>query len=189
MPEETFRWVIAGAVGISTLCIVAVAVIAFLVYRIAIRVHDHTVEAMERVGPVVSKASFVLDEVKPIAISLKKLSDENGPKFSAAASRVVEIADHARDISAVARDQAHRFAEVGKDIADRTTAKVALVDAAVEDTVDQVQLAGSNLKDVAMKPVREASGLIAGVRAAVSTYAAGRRSGVERIAQDEEMFI
>ena len=51
--------------------------------------------------------------------------------------------------------------------------------------------AGANLKEAALKPMREASGVIAGLKAAVSTYAQGqgRRGGVERIAQDEEMFI
>jgi methyl-accepting chemotaxis protein len=153
------------------------------------QIRDQAEETMDRVGPVVSKASFVLDEVKPVAISLKKLADENGPKLSAVATRAVEIADNAKDVSDVVRDQAHRFAEVGRDIADRTSAKVAQVDAAVEDTVDQVQHAGANLKDAALKPVREASGVLAGLKAAVSSYTQGRRPGVERITQDEEMFI
>jgi hypothetical protein len=39
------------------------------------------------------------------------------------------------------------------------------------------------------KPVREASAVLAGVRAAVSTLANGRRPTVDHITQDEEMFI
>jgi hypothetical protein len=63
------------------------------------------------------------------------------------------------------------------------------VDAAVDQTVDQVQFAGANLKEAALKPMREASGVIAGVKAAVSSLTQGRRTEVERVAQDEEMFI
>jgi hypothetical protein len=41
-----------------------------------------------------------------------------------------------------------------------------------------------------MKPIKEASGLIAGVKAAVSSYTSnGRRPTMDHITQDEEMFI
>jgi hypothetical protein len=40
-----------------------------------------------------------------------------------------------------------------------------------------------------MKPVREVSGLLAGVRAAFQTFLSGRRPAVDRATQDEEMFI
>jgi len=40
-----------------------------------------------------------------------------------------------------------------------------------------------------MKPVREASGVMAGLKAAVSTYAAGQRPDIGKVTQDEEMFI
>lgn len=175
MPEDTFRWVVTGAVAISTLCIFAMAVIAFVMYRVLTRLQART-EGM-------------LDRVEPIADAMTQLVVENGPKLSGIATRGVQIADNAKDISDVARDQAHRFAEIGRDVADRARAQVARVDAAVDETVDQVHFASANLKDAAMKPMREASGVLAGVKAAVSTYAQGRRTGVERIAQDEEMFI
>jgi hypothetical protein len=89
----------------------------------------------------------------------------------------------------VAKDQAHRFAEVGRDIADRTKAQVARVDAVVDDTVDKVHQAGDNVKAAVSKPVREAGAVLAGVKAAVSTLATGRRPTVDHITQDEEMFI
>ena len=38
MPEETFRWVITGGVAIATLCILTMAVVAVLLYRIVSRV-------------------------------------------------------------------------------------------------------------------------------------------------------
>ena len=65
-----------------------------------------------------------------------KLADENAPKFSVIATDVVAISANARDIANVAKDQAHRFAEVGRDVADRAKAQVARVDAVVDDTVD-----------------------------------------------------
>ena len=40
-----------------------------------------------------------------------------------------------------------------------------------------------------MKPVREATAVFAGVKAAVSTLVDGRRPTIDHITQDEEMFI
>jgi methyl-accepting chemotaxis protein len=175
MSEETFRLVITAAVAIATLCIVVMAVVSLVLYR--------TVSKMQ------VKAEDALGRVSPILDTVKKLADENAPKISGIATRAREIADNAKDISDVARDQAHRWAEVGRDVADRTKAQVARVDAAMDDTVDQVQHAGSNVKEAVLKPVKEATGVIAGLKAAVSTYVQGRRPSVNHITQDEEMFI
>jgi hypothetical protein len=175
MPDETFRWVIAAAVAVSTLCIFIMAVSAVVMYRIMSKLQVRT--------------EGVLTKVEPLIDTVGQLTRENGPKFSGIATRAQEIADNAKDISDVALDQAHRFAEVGRDIADRAKAQVARVDAAVDDTVEQVHHAGTHVKEAVLKPVREASGVVAGVKAAVSTYAQGRRPGINRITQDEEMFI
>ncbi len=175
MSEETFRWVITGAVGIATLCIIVMAAVAFVLYRV--------------IAKVQAKVDSVITRVEPIIDTVKRVADENAPKFSDIASRGKEIAANAKDVSDVARDQAHRFAEVGRDIADRTKAQVARVDAAMDETVDQVHHAGDNVKAAVMKPVREANGVLAGIKAAVSTYTNGRRPTVDHITQDEEMFI
>jgi methyl-accepting chemotaxis protein len=175
MPEETFRWVITGAVAVATLCIFVMAAIAVVMYRMMAKLQGRT--------------EGVITKVEPLIDTVRQLARENAPKFSGIATRAREIADNAKDISDVARDQAHRFAEVGRDIADRTKAQVARVDAAVDDTVDQVHHAGNHMKEAVLKPVREASGVMAGVKAAVATYSQGRRPGINRITQDEEMFI
>ena len=175
MPEETFRWVVTGGVAIATLCILAMAVVAVMLYRV--------------ISKVQAKVNEVTTQAQPIIDTVRKVADENAPKFSSIASRATEIAANAKDISDVARDQAHRFAEVGRDLADRSKAQIARVDAVVDETVEQVHHAGDNVKAAVMKPVKEASAVMAGVKAAVSTLANGRRPTVDHITLDEEMFI
>jgi methyl-accepting chemotaxis protein len=175
MPDDIFRWTIAGAVGIATLCIVTMAVVSILLYRVVSRVQ--------------SRVDDVTTRVEPIIDSVRRLTNENGPKVTAIASNAVEISVNAKEISIMAKDQAHRFAEVGRDIADRTKAQVARVDAVMDETVDRVHQAGDNVKAAVSKPVREASAVLAGVRAAVTSLANGRRPTVDHITQDEEMFI
>jgi hypothetical protein len=175
MSEDTFRWVITGAVGISTICILAMAVTLVVIYTV--------------VSKLQVKALDVTDRFVPIIDRVRQLTNENAPKFSDIASDTREIVHNAKEIAVVATDQAHRFAEVGRDVADRAKVQVARVDAALDETVDQAQHVGTNIKAAALKPVREASGVIAGVKAAVSTLAQGRRTSIDHITQDEEMFI
>jgi len=175
MPEETFRWVITGGVAIATLCILAMAVVAVLLYRIVTKVQ--------------LRVDGMAESVMPIIQNVRQLTFENSPKISSVATRAVEIAANAKDISDVAKDQAHRFAEVGRDLADRAKAQIARVDAVMDETVEQVHQAGDNVKASVLKPVREANAVFAGVKAAFSTIATGRRPTVDHITQDEEMFI
>ena len=175
MSEETFRWVVTGAVALSALSFVTMAAVAIMAYGLFSKLHAKAEDFRERLVPLVDTA--------------RRLAAENAPKFSDIATDIRSVTHNARDISAVAKDQAHRFAQVGRDIADRTKAQVARVDAAMDETVGQVQHAGTNLKAAALKPVREASGVLAGVKAAVSTLAQGRRTTIDHITQDEEMFI
>lgn len=175
MSEETFRWIIAIAVALATLCIVGMS-IALL-------------SMIKAVTQLKSKVEHLVDRAEPMIDSVRFVINENAPKISEIVTSAKETAANARDVSVVAKDQAHRFADVGRDIADRTKVQVARVDAAVDDTVEHVQELGANIKDAVMKPASEVSGVIAGIRAGVAAYANGRRPNVSRATQDEEMFI
>jgi hypothetical protein len=56
--------------------------------------------------------------------------------------------------------------------------------------VEQADHAGEAVKSAVMKPVKEVGGIVAGVKAALNTYAqGGNRHSPEDATQDEEMFI
>ena len=175
MSEETFRWVIAGGVAIATLFIVVMGVVSALLYRVVSRVQQRVDDVTTRIEPIID--------------TVRRIANDSAPKISAVATNVVDISANAKDISYVAKDQVHRFAEVGRDFADRAKAQIARVDAVVDDTVEQVHHAGDNVKAAVLKPVREASAVMAGVKAAVSSLKDGRRPTIDHIVQDEEMFI
>ena len=175
MPDDTFRWVIAGGVAIATLSMFVTAATMVLLFRAISRLEN-------RVGGVADRAEPVFD-------SVRHLVNENSPKIGDIVTSVLETAGNTRDISVIAKDQAHHFAEVGRDITDRAKAQVARVDAAVDQTVEQVQHLGTDVKIAVMKPVNEVSGVLAGIRAGVSAFTNGHRPNVARATQDEEMFI
>jgi len=175
MSEETFRWAVTIGVWVAAICIVVMAGAVIALYGVASKVRKRVDEMKARVEPIIDTA--------------RKVINENAPKVSVIADNVVDISGRAKEIAAVATDQAHRFAEVGSDIAARARVRVARVDTVVDETVEQVHHAGDNVKAAVMKPVREASAVLAGVKAAVSTLVDGRRPTVDHITQDEEMFI
>jgi methyl-accepting chemotaxis protein len=176
MTEDTFRSVIAGGVAISTLCIVVVAITAIMMYR--------SISAMK------ARSHTIADRVEPLIDTVRRLTDDSAPKIANITSDAAEIVANAKDVSAVAKEQAHRFAEVGRDFTDRAKVQLARVDAAVDQTVENVQHVSEAVKTSVLKPVREAGAMLAGVKAAVTTYAAnGKRPPIDHIAQDEEMFI
>jgi hypothetical protein len=176
MPEDAFRWVITGGVAISTLCILIMAVAAMALYRVVSKVQARVDELTTRVEPIID--------------TIKRSAQENAPKFSSIATSAVGVVANAKEISDVARTEAHRFAELGHDFADRSKAQLARADAAVDETLEHVQHAGENVKAAVLKPVKEAGAVLAGVRAAVSSLASnGRRPTIDHITQDEEMFI
>ncbi len=75
------------------------------------------------------------------------------------------------------------------DLHTRARAKVARVDSAVDETVDQVQQAGGEVRKAVLRPIREVNGVLSGLKAAIGVYTHGSRASVDHATQDEEMFI
>ena len=142
MSEETFRWAITTGVALAALCFLMMAILSVLLYRLVTRVQVRVDDMATRVW-------------NRLSIPSANWPSENAPKLSLMTTNLLEISANAKEISSIAKDQAHRFAEVGRDIADRAKAQIARVDAVVDDTVEQVHHAGDNVKVAVMKPVRE----------------------------------
>jgi hypothetical protein len=175
MADDTFRWVVAGGVILAALSMLATAVLAVIAYKTLSRIQG--------------KVTGLADRAEPVVDSVRYLIDSNTGKIGGIVTAAQETVGNARDISAIAVDQSRRFAEVGRDIADRTKVQVARVDAAVDQTVEHVHDLGENVKTAVMKPVGELAGVMAGIRAGFSAYMRGQRPSVARATQDEEMFI
>ena len=169
MPEDVFRWVIAGAVILACLAFVVQAIVVILLYRVARNTQTKVVPLVERAEPILATTRQILEENKP---------------------RVAEISADAVQIVKTARVQADRLSELLKDSSERAKARLAQIDRTVDETVEQVEQVGGAAKSAVLKPVKEVNGIMAGMKAALSTYAAGnKRHSIEHATQDEEMFI
>ena len=140
--------------------------------RVAI---DKASTAIDRAGPLIDQARTTLANAN-LAI------EENRPKVS-------EITEHVATIARTSREQVERLGGLLEDAGDRAHARLAQIDNAVTDTVEQVGEVGDAMKRAVMRPVREANSVAAGISAAVSTFVKGRKYPPDMATQDEEMFI
>jgi hypothetical protein len=145
------------------------SVIVVLLYRFARKTETKVMQLVERAQPILASTREILVENKP---------------------KIAQISTEAVDIVKTARIQVERIGELLSDTSDRAKARLAQIDRTVDETVEQVEQVGGAVKTAVLKPVKEVNGLVAGVKAAISTLAAGnRRPSVDHATQDEEMFI
>lgn len=169
MPDDVFRWVIAGAVILACLAFVVQSVVFVLLYRVARNTQTKVMPLVDRAEPILTTTRQILEENK---------------------SRIAEVSVEAVEIVKTARAQVDRIGELLSDSTDRAKARLAQIDRTVDETVEQVEQVGGAVKTAVLKPVKEVNGLMAGVKAAISTLASGnRRPSVDHVTQDEEMFI
>lgn len=169
MPDDVFRWVIAIGVGLACLAFVVQAAVVLAIYRVAKRTEAKVAPLAEGAGPILSHAREILVESRP---------------------RITEISSEALEIVRSGRRQVVRLGELVDDTAVRAKARIAQIDQTVDQTVEQVEHVGDAVKGAVLKPVRECNAVMAGVKAALVTYAqGGRRPSVDHATQDEEMFI
>lgn len=176
MPEDVFRWVIA--VGVLLACITSVwqALILAAIYRAGREAQKAGKEAQTRLAPLV-------DRFEAILTTSGKMLDENRP-------RIADITAETLVLAKSVRQQAERIGELLDDANQRAKVRIAQIDQTVGNTVERVEHAGEAVKSAVMKPVKEVNGIVAGVKAALNTYAqGGNRNSPEHATQDEEMFI
>ncbi|HUO32373.1 MAG TPA: hypothetical protein VMU80_24365 [Bryobacteraceae bacterium] len=176
MSEDVFRWVIAAGVLLACAASVYQAIMLAVLYRAGKEALRAGQEAEHRVGPLIDRFESLLN-------ASSKLLEENRP-------RVAEITTETLALAKTARVQADRLGELIDDTNRRAKARIAQIDEAVDHTVEQVEQASETVRGVVMRPVKEVNGLVAGFKAAFSTYAqGGTRNTPEHVTQDEEMFI
>ncbi|HUE03777.1 MAG TPA: hypothetical protein VMR62_29745 [Bryobacteraceae bacterium] len=171
-----FQWVIAVAAVVACLAVLVQALILGAMYRALMEAQRAGKEAQTKFGPLV-------DRFDAFVTSGAKLLEDVGP-------RVVQITAESLRLVETARQHADRIGELVDDTSGRAKARIAQIDQTVEHAVQEVEHAGDAVKSVVMRPVKEVNGLVAGVKAALNTYAqGGNRNTPEHVTQDEEMFI
>ena len=168
MSQETFALIIAIAAVVSCVALLVQVFSLFGVYRSIKVVRDKVTDLAERAEPILTDA--------------RKMLSENKPKID-------EITDKALEVVRLAREQATRLDAVLVETTDIFKAQVLRLDGVIDQTVGKVQQTTDAVQNTVLRPIKEVTGIVAGLKAALAVFAQGQRSSVDQATQDEEMFI
>ncbi len=210
MSEDLFRIVVTIAVMIAAVAFVAQAAITLGLYRAVRRMQERSEPLMDRMEPVLSQLSPAIEKMQNLTERAGPAVDRLGPFFDKAGAtiesagktmeaarqmieenrpRIAEIASDGAAIARTGREQVERVGEIIQDAGERTRARIEQIDHSLDGAIEQVSNAGDAVKSAAKRPVREVSGVAAGVAAVISTLVRGRKYPVDHATLDEEMFI
>lgn len=128
-----------------------------------------------QVAPLVPQATeFLVNSREALGEALKQLR-ETGEKTQAVLDDV--------------KKEVAGFSAARTDISTRLQAQVQRIELVFDDSLSNIQEIVSVVHGGVIKPVREVTGLVSGVRAAVRSFFGARRPSVDQATQDEETFI
>jgi hypothetical protein len=104
-------------------------------------------------------------------------------------AQIMEITTRANEILTLTQTQVVRVDELMSDAAARAKVQIDRAELVLENTLTRVNDTVNTVHGSILRPVREISGVAAGVKAAVGHLLKGAPANVAQVTTDEEMFI
>ncbi|MBI5085092.1 MAG: hypothetical protein HZB13_10910 [Acidobacteria bacterium] len=165
---ETALYLMAGAVTVSSAALLGIAIASVGMYR-------RVKQLQEDVSPLIPRAAETLEQAQRT--------------LTAVASDVRDTTERARAVLDLAQQQLAQIDSARVEMGTHLKVQAERVELVLDDILSRVQDVVGVVHGTVLKPVREVSGMVAGVKAAVQTFMMGRRPTVDRATHDEEMFI
>jgi ABC-type phosphate transport system auxiliary subunit len=103
--------------------------------------------------------------------------------------QIQEVTSKANDVLDLTRTQLNTVDDLLRDVTGRARTQLDRVELVLDDTLGRVHQTVTTVHTGVMKPLKEISGISAGIRAAIGRLVKGGRPSVAQATQDEEMFI
>jgi len=183
MSEDAFRWVVSVAVVLACIAFIVQSAVVAAAYLAAKKAQKTGKEIQGKLAPIIDRVHAIADTTSRIADTASRILDENRP-------HIAHIITEASLIAKTARQETDRIGELIDDTSKRARIRIDQIDHTVDETIAQVEQVRETVKSTVMRPAKEVNGILNGVRAALNSYAEGRRPpSVDTATQDEEMFI
>jgi predicted HAD superfamily phosphohydrolase len=168
MNSDAVFTLLAIAVAVSSLALAATALLAVGVYR--------AVRRLERdVAPLIPQVTQTMQ------IAQQTLTDT--------VTQVRELSVKAHNVLDATQTQLNALDEARTEISTRFRIQAERAELVLDDTLSRLQEVVGVIHSGVMRPVREVTGILAGIRTAFQTFLQNRRPSVAQATQDEEMFI
>lgn len=133
-----------------------------------------------------NRTGALMDEitrnVAPVLQSARELLTESRDRLNT-------ISSHLTEISHLTRNQVIRLDGFLKDASDRAQLQLIRLDQLLSDSVFRAEKTLDAVQRGILTPVRELSAIVAGIRTALDFLTRRHKREVERVTQDEELFI
>jgi hypothetical protein len=142
--------------------------------------------AMMRLAKTTKEMKDRVDTFLPKAEKLIQTAEST---LSESRAQIMEITTRANEILALTQTQVVRVDELMSDAAARAKVQIDRAELVLENTLTRVNDTVNTVHGSILRPVREISGVAAGVKAAVGHLLKGAPANVAQVTTDEEMFI
>ena len=129
------------------------------------------------------------DKITPLVPQVESLVETTKATVELSRKQIAEITTRANDVLDSTRNQLAMVEEVVSDATARAKVQMDRVELVLDDTLSRAHETDALLHSGIMKPLREISGVTAGIRAALAFLSRGNRPSVAQATSDEEMFI
>lgn len=168
MQSETALVLLSIAVAVSSLSLLVQAIASWRIYQ-SVR------KLQEDVAPLIPRAKATMEQAET---TLRQ-----------AATELQETAGVVRGLLQSVQQQVDGIDRARQELAAQWRVQSERIDLVLEDILGRVQEVVGVLHGAVMRPVREVTGMMAGVKAALQTLLLSRRPTVDRATHDDEMFI
>lgn len=168
MQSETALILLACAVAVSSVSLLVNAIAAFRMYK-AVK------QLQADVTPLIPQAKATLEQTQAT--------------MAQALTEVREVSERAKAVLEGVQEQVDGLDKARAEIGTQLKIQGERLELVLEDILGRTQEVVSVVHGTVLRPVREVSGMVAGVKAALQALITGRRPTVDRATQDDEMFI
>jgi hypothetical protein len=137
------------------------------------------------VGTVERQRLYLEQNVTPIIADVRKRLDQAELIFDS----LQKTMDNVAGVSEMIRTQAERVNTTIEETTTRVRAQIAKADEVISDVVEKIHITAVVVQQNVLAPIREVSAIIRGVTSAVQILFGRQRHPVDRVHQDEELFI
>jgi ABC-type transporter Mla subunit MlaD len=155
---------------------VAITAISFAAQALAMmRLAQTTKEMKERVDAFLPKAEKLIQTAETTLTESK--------------AQINEITLRANEILQITQTQMARVDDLMADASSRAKVQLDRAESVLENTLTRVNDTVNTVHGTILRPIREITGVAAGVKAAVGHLLKGAPANVAQVTTDEEMFI
>jgi hypothetical protein len=168
MDSNAIVIVMAAAVVVSALALVSMALMVFGIFKSVRALKDQVTAFLPRAEALVETSQKTLADTQT---HMKEISTRAVAVLDSTQAQLARVDSFVGETTGRARVQMDR------------------VELMLDDTLSRVHDTVQQLNSTVIAPVREITGVAAGVRAALSHFLRGNRPNIAHVTSDEEMFI